>query len=89
MNDLILKLLWTGVRLSPPPPFQTRCLTPKGENKMETLQQIVQFVGTHALALGIGVGTGLIVENITAPVKRVRSKLASLLGKAEDAVSEK
>lgn len=56
---------------------------------METLQQVVQFVGTHALALGIGVTTGLIVENITAPVKRVRSKLASLLGKAEDAVSEK
>lgn len=56
---------------------------------METLQQVVQFVGTHALALGIGVATGLIVENITAPVKRVRSKLASLLGKAEDAVSEK
>ena len=56
---------------------------------METLQQIVQVVGTHALALGIGVGTGLIVENVTAPIKRVRAKIASLLGKAEDAVSEK
>ena len=56
---------------------------------METLQQVVQFIGTHALALGIGVGTGLIVENVAKPVTRVRAKLASLLGKAEDAVSEK
>tara|TARA_Y100001938_G_C7949758_1_gene358687 strand:+ start:102 stop:344 length:243 start_codon:yes stop_codon:yes gene_type:complete len=77
-----------GSSTLPASTISTRCLTPKGENKMETLQQVVQFVGTHALALGIGVGTGLIVENITAPVKRVRAKLASLLGKAEDAVSE-
>lgn len=55
---------------------------------METVQQVAQFIGTHALALGIGVATGLVVENITGPVKRVRVKIASLLGKAEDAVSE-
>ncbi len=56
---------------------------------METLQQIVQFIGTHALALGIGMTAGLIVENTTAPVKRIRARLAALLGKAEDVVSEK
>tara|TARA_B100001758_G_C17919029_1_gene357555 strand:+ start:186 stop:428 length:243 start_codon:yes stop_codon:yes gene_type:complete len=78
-----------GSSTLPTSTISTRCITPKGENKMETLQQIVQFVGTHALALGIGVGTGLVVENITSPVKRIRAKLASLLGKAEDAVSEK
>lgn len=55
---------------------------------METLEQVLQFIGTHALALGIGVATGLVVENVVGPVTKVRSKLASLLGKAEDAVSE-
>ena len=55
---------------------------------METLEQIAQYVATHSLALGIGVATGLVVENIAKPVKRVRARLASFLGKAEETISE-
>ena len=55
---------------------------------METLEQIVQYAATHSLALGIGVATGLVVENIAKPIRRVRAKLAALLGKAEETISE-
>ena len=55
---------------------------------METLELIAQYIATHSLALGVGVATGLVVENVAKPMKRARAKLASLLGKAEETISE-
>ena len=53
---------------------------------METVQQVATFVGANLLALGIGVTAGFIIENVVGPVSKVRAKLKSLLGKAEDAL---
>jgi len=55
---------------------------------METLQEVLKYVGTHSLALGIGVSAGLLLEHFMEPVSRVRKKIASMLGKAKDAVEE-
>jgi hypothetical protein len=63
---------------------------------METLKEVAEFVATHALALGVGVSVGLVVENIAEPFKRLRGvaarglgKASSMLGLAKDAVEDK
>ena len=63
---------------------------------METLKEVTEFVATHALALGVGVSVGLVVENIAEPFKRLRGvvarglgKASSMLGLAKDAVENK
>ena len=90
----MLELFWTGVRLSPPPPFQNdryytilynNCQSKKENEKME---EVINFIGTHALALGIGTATGLCLEHFLEPISKLRSKAASLLGKAKSAVEE-
>lgn len=62
---------------------------------METLKEVAEFVATHALALGVGVSVGLVVENIAEPFKRLRGVVArglmsaaSMLGLAGEAVEE-
>ena len=62
---------------------------------METLKEVAEFVATHALALGVGVSVGLVVENIAEPFKRLRGvfarglgKASSMLGLAKDAVED-
>lgn len=55
---------------------------------METLEQIMKFTATHSLALGVGVLTGLIIENIVHPIHSLRNKLALMFGKAEETLSD-
>lgn len=52
------------------------------------MEEVINFIGTHALALGIGTATGLCLEHFLEPISKLRSKAASLLGKAKSAVEE-
>ena len=53
---------------------------------MENLKEVAEFVATHALALGIGVTVGLVVENVAEPFKKLRGLIAKGLGRASSAL---
>ena len=55
---------------------------------METFQEILGYIAAHSVTLGIGTVVGLILEHTMSPVSRVRTKLASMFGAAEDAIKE-
>ena len=55
---------------------------------MEMFEKVMQLIATHALALGVGLSAGLILENLMAPLSKLRGRLSKMLGKAEEAVKE-
>lgn len=55
---------------------------------MEMFEKVMQLIATHALALGVGLSAGLILENLMAPLSKLRGRVAKMLDKAEEAVKE-